>query len=347
MPGPAHRTSTRLADGRELIYFDDGPGKDRGATDTRDLLPGDTTSELRHDAVHDEWVTIAAHRQDRTHLPPPDECPLCPSRPGHPTEIPATDYDVVVFENRFPSFVGAGRCEVVGFTSDHAGRFADLRADRLRTLGRALVDRTAALSAMAGVEYVYAFENRGEEIGVTIGHPHGQIYGYPFVPSRVGRALDGARRHRDATGRCVWCDILASELREAGRIVTESAGFVAFVPAAPRWPFEVHVVARRHAPDLAALKEAELQELLVLQADVMSRLDALFDAPPSTIQAILQAPVREGRDLWHLHTEAFTIRRSATKVKFLAGSESGAGAFINDVVPERAAMILRERRRAD
>jgi UDPglucose--hexose-1-phosphate uridylyltransferase len=341
------RTSIRLADGRELIYFDDAPGKDRSAADSRELRPIASTSDVRHDPVHDEWVTIAAHRQDRTHLPPPDECPLCPSRPGHPTEIPAADYDVVAFENRFPSFVGRGRCEVVSFTSDHDALFADLPEARLRTLGRALVDRTAALSATSGVEYIYAFENRGEEIGVTLSHPHGQVYGYPFLPPRVARALDVVGRHRDETGRCAWCDVLATEVAAGERIVAEADGFVAFVPAAPRWPFEVHVLPRRHVPDLPALEEAELGELLRLQADVMSRFGGLFAAPPPTIQSFFQAPVHAGRDLWHLRVEAFTTRRSATKLKYLAGSESGAGAFINDVVPERAAAILRERGRAD
>jgi UDPglucose--hexose-1-phosphate uridylyltransferase len=350
MPDQPHltdRTAIRLADGRDLIYFDDEPGKDRTAPDTRDLPPVATASEVRHDDIHDEWITIAAHRQGRTHLPPPDECPLCPSQPGRPTEIPSADYDVVVFENRFPSFVDTGRCEVIAFTSDHAGRFADLPAARLATLGRALLDRTAVLSAVDGVEYVYLFENRGEEIGVTIGHPHGQVYGYPFIPPRVASALDGARRRRDATGNCVWCDALARELAGRDRVVAETDGFVAFVPSAPRWPFEVHVLPRRHVPDLAALAAGELAELLRLQADVMSRIGGLFPVPPPTIQATLQAPVHNGRDLWHLHTEAFTTRRSATKLKYLAASESGAGAFINDVVPERAAAILRERGRAD
>lgn len=342
-----NRTSIRLADGRELIYFDDAPGADRSAPDLRDLPPAASRPELRHDPIHDEWISIAAERQDRTHLPSAKDCPLCPSRSGHPTEIPAADYDVVVFENRFPSYAGPGRCEVVCFTSDHDGAFADLPPTRLGTLGRALVDRSAALEGLDGVEYVYAFENRGEEIGVTMTHPHGQIYGYPFVPPRVARALDGARRHRDETGRCAWCDEIAAELATGERVVAETDGFVAFVPRAPRWPFEVHVGPRRHMPDLAALAEGERDELLGLQADVMARFGGLFPGPPPTIQAIFQAPARAGRDLWHLHLEAFTTRRSAAKLKYLAGSESGAGAFVNDVIPERAAAILRERQRAD
>src|SRR5689334_6502747 len=99
----ASRTVVSLADGRELIYFDDVPGLDRSAPDKRDLRPGQSASEIRYDPVLDEWVIVAAHRQDRTHLPATDECPLCPSAAGRLTEIPADDYHVVAFENRFPS----------------------------------------------------------------------------------------------------------------------------------------------------------------------------------------------------------------------------------------------------
>lgn len=358
-----NRTSIRLADGRELIYFDDLPDRDRSAPDTRDLEPPVHRPEIRRDPVHDEWVIVAAHRQARTHLPPASECPLCASRPGHPTEIPAPDYDVVAFENRFPSLVpspvgvaaeagllerrpGVGRCEVLSYTSDHEAVFADLPPERLATIGRALVDRTTALAATEGVEYVYCFENRGEEIGVTLNHPHGQIYGYPFLPPRIDRALATAERHEQDTGRCLFCDVLAAELAAGERIVAETEGFVAFVPHAPRWPFEVHVYSRRHVPDLASLAEDTLDEAMRLQADVLGRFTALFPSPPPYIASWLQAPGRRGRERWHLHLEVLTARRSATKLKYLAGSESGVGAFINDVAPEEAARLLRERRQA-
>lgn len=358
-----NRTSIRLADGRELIYFDDGPGRDRSAPDTRDLEPAVHGPEIRRDPIGDEWVIVAAHRQGRIHLPPAAECPLCPSRPGHATEIPAADYDVAAFENRFPSLVtspvggeeesgllarrpGVGRCEVLSYTSDHDAVFADLPPERLATVGRALVDRTAALAATEGIEYVYCFENRGVEIGVTLHHPHGQIYGYPFLPPRIARALATAEGHHAETGRCLFCDVLAAEVATAERIVAETDRFVAFVPHAPRWPFEVHLYSRRHVPDLAALAVDELDEGMRLQADVLRRFGALFPATPPYIASWLQAPVRRGRDRWHLHLEVLTARRSATKLKYLAGSESGLGAFINDVGPEEAARLLRERRRA-
>ncbi|HEV2894026.1 MAG TPA: galactose-1-phosphate uridylyltransferase, partial [Actinomycetota bacterium] len=185
------RTSIRLADGRELIYFDEREGVDRHDPDTRDLGPAVTSSQIRCDPLREEWVVVASHRQGRTHLPPADQCPLCPSRDGRATEIPAADYDVVVFENRFPSLApdpgevadggpfhrgpGVGRCEVVCFTADHGGALARLPVGRIRTVVEVWAERTLELGALEGVEQVFPFENRGEEIGVTLHHPHGQI----------------------------------------------------------------------------------------------------------------------------------------------------------------------------
>lgn len=348
---------TTLADGRTLIYYDDAPGADRTAADTR---PGELralASELRHDLLVDEWVAVAAHRQGRTHLPAAEACPLCPSRPGHASEIPAAGYDVAVFENRFPSFGGApapvselggvpvrpgvGRCEVVAFSADHNGSFGALPEARLATLVQAWCDRAAELAALPEVEHVFPFENRGVEIGVTLHHPHGQIYGYPFVPPVASRLLATAQRHDAATGRCLACDLLAVEL--AGeRIVEQTAHWVAYVPAAARWPFEVHVVPRRHLPDLPATSAGERAELGPLLARTTRRLDALFDAPAPYMAGFHQAPVREGRDVSHLRWQLASTRRSAAKLKFLASSESLAGVFINDVAPETAARLLRE-----
>ena len=349
-----------LADGRELIYYDDAPGSGRKLTDERDLESSLSFSEIRCDPVLDEWVIMAAHRQGRTHLPPTDECPLCPSTADRHTEIPADDYDVVVFENRFPSLChgdpadlltggdvqpGIGRCEVVCFSSDHDSSLSELPPDRLRTLGDAWVDRTRVLSELPGVEYVFVFENRGEEIGVTLQHPHGQIYAYPFVPPRVARGLASARAHRDAHGRCLFCDIVAAELAAAERVVEETERFVAFVPRAARWPYEVHIYPKWHVADLPALSVDERQEILELQASVLDRFNGVFDRPMPYIQAWVQAPVRVDRDLAHLHLEVFSAQRAAGKLKFLAGSETAAGVFINDVLPEVAAERLRNAQR--
>jgi UDPglucose--hexose-1-phosphate uridylyltransferase len=364
MSGPAARkTSTRLADGRELIYYDEDPGADRRVPDRRDLPRTVTRSELRHDPLLDEWVTIASHRQDRTHLPPADQCPLCPSTAGRLTEIPASSYDVVVFENRFPSLApdvegvasgssgglvphrpGIGRCEVVCFTSDHNGALGRLPARRLRTVVDVWADRTSALATVPGVEQVFPFENRGEEIGVTLHHPHGQVYAYPFVAPRTARQLGSAARWRAEHGGCLYCAVIGSERSAGARLVGQAPGWVAFVPEAARWPFEVHLYPTRHLPDLPALDGGERDGLAGLLADVLLRFDGLFDQPMPYMLAWHQAPVRRHRDLAHLHLEVFSIRRSATKLKYLAASESGAGAFINDVVPEHAAELLRKAR---
>lgn len=336
-----NRTAGRLADGREIIFFDREP-TNRAVVDGRDLPAVRTASEIRHDPVLDEWVIVASHRQDRTHLPPERECPLCPSRDGRHTEIPAPSYDVVVFENRFPSLSGGtGRCEVVCFTDRHEGSFADLDTAQARLVVDAWADRTSELGARPEVEQVFCFENRGEEIGVTLHHPHGQIYAYPFLPPRTERMLASARRHDAATGRNLFADVLAAERADGTRVVLESEHWTAFVPRAARWPIEVHLYPRRRVPDLPALNDEERNDLAGSYLEVLRRFDNLYDRPVPYIAAWHQAPVRTGREHAYLHLQVFSIRRAADKLKYLAGSESAMGAFITDVLPEDVAARLR------
>ncbi|GAA3009267.1 galactose-1-phosphate uridylyltransferase [Streptosporangium longisporum] len=352
------RTATHLADGRELFYFDRRDDADRGAADLRDLPPRPAASELRYDPLTEEWIAVAGHRQGRTFLPPASECPLCPSGPGNLTEVPSPDYDVVVFENRFPSFSaqpgeypqpgglsevrpGIGRCEVVCFTSDHDSSFSRLSSEQVELVMEAWIDRTAELSSLPGVEQVFCFENRGSEIGITLAHPHGQIYAYPYVTPRTRLNLAAAGRYRDRTGGDLFADVLASE-REAGvRVVASNEHWTAFVPAAARWPVEVHLYPHRRVPDLIGLEAAERAAFGPLYTDVLRRLDGLFDMPMPYIAAWHQAPVNTGRDLAYAHLELFSIRRAPNKLKYLAGSESAMGAFVNDVLPEETAHLLR------
>jgi UDPglucose--hexose-1-phosphate uridylyltransferase len=336
------RTAARLADGRELIYFDERDDAVHPEVDRRDLPPPPPASELRHDPLTGEWVAIAAHRQTRTFLPPSDECPLCPSTPERSTEVPAYEYDVVVFENRFPAFgADKGRCEVVCFTCDHDASFASLSPARVRTVLDALADRTAELSALPYVEQVFAFENRGVEIGVTLHHPHGQIYAYSFIPPRTRTMLAAARAHR---GGNLFADVLAAERQAAVRVVAENAHWTAYVPVAARWPFEVHLAPHRQVPDLPALDDAERDAFGPIYLDLLRRFDGLFGLPLPYVSAWHQAPVRDGRDLAYLHLQLFSIRRAPGKLKYLAGSESAMGVFINDIRPEEAARLLREAR---
>ena len=263
------RSAARMADGRQIFYFDEKPHADRVLIDSRDLPPVIPASQVRYDPLTGEWVGIAGHRQSRIYHPPADACPLCPSSPTNLSEIPSPSYDVVVFENRFPSFAGAGetasdgglfdsrsgngRCEVVCFTADHHTTLSCLPVSRMRTVIEAWADRTAALSALPGVEQVFCFENRGVEIGVTLAHPHGQIYGYPFVTPKTATAIHAAQAHRARFGTSLFGDILTGELADGSRVVTQNEHWVAFVPFAARWPVEVHLYPRRQAarPDRA------------------------------------------------------------------------------------------------
>jgi UDPglucose--hexose-1-phosphate uridylyltransferase len=386
-----YRQQTHLADGRELFYYDRRPGQDRSAPDRRaDLPPAITSSQVRWNPLFRDYSVIASHRQTRTYRPPADRCPLCPSRPGSSTEIPSPEYEVAVFENRFPSFSlrsdalppdgvaphhdvppfrsgpGDGRCEVVCFTSDHNQAFSKLSPEHVGTVIEAWADRTRELSAVPSIEYVFCFENRGEEIGVTLSHPHGQIYGYPFVPPRFFKAAESARHHLERTGSCLQCDLLAAELADGTRVVCESEHWVCYVPFAARWPYEVRVLPRAHVPDIPALSGEQRADLARVYLDVLGRFDRLFDPPPPDaatpdartsntakpdtpkpytptpyIAGWQQAPVRRDRDVWHLAAEIFTIRRAPGKLKYLAGSESGAAVWINDIAPESAAEQLR------
>lgn len=377
------KTSTRLADGRELLYYDLRDGTVRDAVDQRPLSPAATSSEIRHDPLLDDWVAVTAHRQGRTYHPPADRCPLCPARGGEQFgEIPAADYDVVVFENRFPSFAGrptdrerpdgrdggswdpthpadllhptapfdqrpgVGRCEVVCFTSDHDASFADLSEERAALVVDVWTDRTEELSRLPGVRQVFCFENRGREIGVTLGHPHGQIYGYPYPTARTVRMLHAAAAHRRRTGGNVFDDVLAAERADGRRLVLQTAHWTAYVPHAARWPYQVRLSPRRRVPDLPSLDADARGELPGVYLELLRRFDRIFgpdEGPTPYIAAWHQAPFAlPGRADFGLHLELFTIRRTSGKLKFLAGSESGMDAFINDVPPEAAADRLRE-----
>ncbi|WP_432753182.1 galactose-1-phosphate uridylyltransferase [Streptomyces sp. JL2001] len=341
------KTVTTLADGRELIYYDAADDTVRDAVDTRPLDPVASRSEVRHDLLLGDSVVIASHRQGRTFHPPADECPLCPSRDGRRSEIPADGYEVAVFENRFPSLAGeAGRCEVVCFTSDHDASFADLAPDRVALVLDAWTDRTAELAQRPGVEQVYCFENRGAEIGVTLGHPHGQIYAFPHTTPRTALMRRNAAEHRERTGRNLFDEVVARERADGARIVLEGEHWIAFVPYAAHWPYEVHLYPVRRVPDLRALDDAARTEFPQVYLELLRRFDRIFgpaEPPTPYIAAWHQAPFTDDRrEEFALHLELFTVRRASGKLKYLAGTESGMGAFMNDVPPESAAHRLRE-----
>ncbi|KAA0024774.1 galactose-1-phosphate uridylyltransferase [Antrihabitans cavernicola] len=352
---------SELADGREILFFPLPGNVSRPVQDVRPLgpRPQSAQSEIRYDVQTGDWVAIAAHRQDRTYKPPADQCPLCPSPQGDSSEVPAADYDVVVFENRFPSLShagadattlpagvlsapGVGRCEVICFSSDHTTSFAELSHQQARLVVDVWRERTEALLGMSGVEQVFCFENRGEEIGVTLSHPHGQIYGYPYLTPRTTSMLRQARSFADEhDGANLFADLLAREIDAGVRIVATNEHCTAFVPFAARWPVEVHIYPNRQVHNLIELSDAELDSLTAIYLDVLERFDRMYPTALPYISALHQYRPDRGQELGYFHIELMSVRRSATKLKFLAGSESGMDAFVTDVTPEKMAARLK------
>ncbi len=322
-------------------------------------------TERRYDPTTDEWVTFATHRQNRTYKPA-DFCPLCPTLPGEePTEVPYRSFEVVTFDNLFPSFspdppapeIEAselypvaptnGRCEVVVYSDDHSATFSDLDSDRVRMIVDVWADRTSILGSDPKISYVMPFENKGETVGTTLSHPHGQIYGYPDVPPRPLRELDAAQAHHRRTGRCVHCEVVAAELADGRRVVAVGGGWVAWVPFWARFPYEVHIAPETHRDSLPDLDDAERDGLAATLATVTRTYDRLWDFSLPYVMAFHQKPC-DGDPRWdalgHVHVELSPPHRAADRLKYLAGSELAGGAFVTDVAPELAAAQLRAAR---
>ena len=320
-------------------------------------------NQLRWDPTLREWVAYATHRQDRTFLPPAEYCPLCPTKPGgFPTEVPRESYDIVVFENKFPSLApdapepeeagtaltptapGRGVCEVVLYSDDHGSTLAGMSERRIENLVRVWADRYRELGTREEVAYVFIFENKGEAIGVTLHHPHGQIYGFPFVPPVPARELQAAREYRERTGgACLHCEVLAQEHEDGRRVVAKGEHFTAFVPFYAHFPFEAHVYARRCASSIADLGAEERRDLASVLKRLLLGYDALFGFSLPYMMVMHQAPT-DGENyegIAHFHIEFYPPNRTENKLKYLAGSETGAGAFIMDVLPEKSAEALR------
>jgi len=298
-------------------------------------------SELRFNELRGEEVVYAIHRQERTFLPTREHCPLCPTRPGGPqTEIPAESFEIVVFENRFPAFEEPnGQAEVVVYTDQHDLSLGSLPASRAEALMWVWRQRYEELGARQEIDYVYVFENRGVEVGVTLHHPHGQIYGYPFLPPVPSLELAADAR----LGTCALCLLNAGEVADGRRVIHEDESILAYVPRAARWPYEVHVALREHRPSLSDCEPLELRLLAGTLQRVVRGFDALFARPFPYVMAVHQKPTRTGSRLdGHLHVEFYPPLRTADKLKYPAGSEQGAGTFISDVLPEESAEHLRE-----
>ena len=357
-----NRLHTKLADGRDLFFFDDNGSSLPSVRkpDARESAARPETATMRLDSLTGDWVSVAAHRHGRAFLPSADQCPLCPATEANLSEVPDV-FDVAVFENKNPSFGPAllaaadphyadapslplgltresvGRCEVVVFSPEHLGSLGSMSVNRVNTVLNALANRTEELKATPGVLQVFPFENRGQEIGVTLHHPHGQIYAYPYVTPRTQKLLSSIEKF----GSDLFAQTLEFE-KSSERVLIASENFTAYVPFAGRWPIEIHLLPHRHVQDLSQLHESELLELADMYQRLLAALDKIYDSPTPYISAWHQAPAIEAGRNVRLQLQITSPRRAADKLKYLAGSESAMGAFIADFPPEKTAGQLRE-----
>lgn len=318
-------------------------------------------SELRWHPLLEEWVATATHRQERTYKPPSDYCPLCPTTPGgFATEVPAATYEIVAFENKFPTFKlpaptvevagndlhpvapANGLCEVILYSPKHDSSLAEETVAQIHRLVRVWRDRFHSLGEMKEIEYVFIFENKGDVIGVTLAHPHGQIYAFPFTPPQIERELAASNKYFARNRSCLLCDIVEDERKATLRVVSTNDSFIAFVPFYARFPYEVHIISARHLQAITDLTSHEELDLAKILKDVLVRYDNLFGFSFPYMMVMHQRPT-DGRDyaFYHFHIEFYPPHRTATKIKYLAGCESGAGTFINDSLPEEKAAELR------
>ena len=341
------------ADGRRLYVYGELRG-DLAADDSEVVAAPDL--QLRRDVLTASWVACSPERNTRPHElgagAPSELSELSPFAPGG-REVPFS-YDAAVFENRFPSLVehpppvpdsdlvapSLGRCEVVLYTDVETGSIGSLSPAVVARVVAIWQDRSRELWADPALRHVLVFENRGAEVGATISHPHGQIYAFDHVPPLIQARVDALAEHRAASGSCLACSVVALDERELERSVTANRSFTITVPFAARWPYEVHVRARRHGVRrLADLDEAEALDLAKAVREVVQRYDLLYGVELPYMMAIIEAP--EGADDHHLTVEFLPPHRSATKLKVRASVETVTGLFINDQLPDACAAQLR------
>ena len=359
--GNISKITTDLFDGRQIHYFDD-KGSNLPITrkkDLRETASRPPLGDLKHDPLTGEWIAVAAHRHTRAFMPPSDECPLCPATETFRSEIPDI-FDVAVFENKNPAFgalpassslpvlestsaiafgeskIATGRCEVVVFSPEHNGSLAQMPTSRVRTVLEALAQRTEELQGHTGVKQVFPFENRGEEIGVTLHHPHGQIYCYPFVTPKTKKLLESIGTY----GKSFFQDLLEFE-QGSNRVLIKSESFTAYVPFAARWPMEAHLLPNRHVRNHSELTDDERLELAEVYLKLIRCFELAYDTPSPYIAGWHQAPLVPGGENARLQLQITSPRRAADKLKYLAGSESAMGAFIADIPAEAIAAQLR------
>ena len=352
-----HSKELTKPDGRQLTLYSNRPIPDGIVAPSPFPDPMHANPHLRWHPLRGEWVTYAGFRQNRTFLPPPEYNPLAVTKdPANPTELPEGDYEIAVFDNRFPSLAleshdpphltvptapANGHCEVVVFTQDPTTALVHLPLSRIELLLQVWGDRTRRIGARDNIEYVLPFENRGAEVGVTLHHPHGQIYSYPFVPQVPARMLAQERDYYLEHGTSLLCDMVKNEAADGRRVLFQDEHAIAFVPACARYPYEVWVMPTEHCQDFASLTDEQRASLARCLKTVLLKFETMWNRPFPYLMAWYQAPTDGmAHPETQLHAQFYPPYRSRDRLKYLAGTEIGAGMFAMDVLPENTAAEL-------
>ena len=312
--------------------------------------------EMRWNPLLGTWVIVASHRQHRPNLEDGD-CPFCPSSGRVPP-----DFEVYAYPNDFPSLTleaeqpdiegdhlvpvrpAFGSCEVTLYSPQHQATLPELPLSHIRKLVDHWEQRYRELGSIPGIEYVFIFENRGEAVGVTMIHPHGQIYAYPYIPLKIKTELENARAYLEGEGRCLICDIIKRETAEARRMIYRNEGFSAFIPPFAEYPYMVILAPDRHACSISALEDRERSGLAAAIKCITGGYDDLYGYPFPYMMCMHQEPC-DGKEYryYHYHIEFYPPMRSADKMKYNASSETGAWAIINPTSPEEKAAELKDK----
>lgn len=313
-------------------------------------------AELRYNPILKDWTMVASHRQARPQMPA-DWCPFCPGS----GKVPDGGYSVLRYPNDFPALSADppepddvatdifkvkpsyGHCEVILYSDAHTASLKELSDGHVHELSRLWQKVFNDLSADEKVKYVFIFENRGEVVGVTMPHPHGQVYGYPYIPKRMEQEAESAREHYVETGKSLFAALLAEEKRDGRRIIFENEYFTVYVPFFSPVTYGIWVSANREVPHLGAMSDGELKVLGETVRDCSGMYDSLFDREFPYMMCMHNAPVNSGDvdRYWQFHIEFIPPMRGPDKQQFFASSESGAGAFCNPNRPEEKAEELR------
>ncbi|GMA62458.1 galactose-1-phosphate uridylyltransferase [Alicyclobacillus fastidiosus] len=313
-------------------------------------------AELRFNPLLRDWTMVASNRQNRPNMPK-GNCPFCPGSGRVPDH-----YDVLKYDNDFPALSptppepddvatelysvapARGKCEVILYSPEHNTTLPQLSVGHIRKLVDLWTERFVALSADEQNKYVFIFENRGPEVGVTMPHPHGQIYAYPYVPQKIRVELDSCKAHHEETGHCLICDINAEEARVGQRMLYETEHFVSYLPFFTDYPYGAFISSKGHRTSIAEFSEREKDDLALILKRVTAGMDHLFSRPFPYMMCIHQSPVggEDTSPYYHFHIEFYPPLRARDQLKYLASSESGAWAPCNPLAVEETAVALRQ-----